>query len=73
MKPFIAEKLKDALIKKYEAEIADAEARLYVYFTNSVGIGEHPQHTEEMDNLIEQLTNATDKLETITNFKIYEV
>ena len=73
MKPFIAEKLKEALIKKYEAEIADAEARLYVYFTNSVGIGEHPQHTEEMDNLVEQLTNANDKLDTIKNFKIYEL
>jgi hypothetical protein len=55
MNTFIAEKLKDALVKKYEADIADAEARLYVYFTNPVGIGEHPQHTEEMDNLIEQL------------------
>jgi len=73
MKPFIAEKLKEALIKKYEAEIADAEARLYVYFSSSVGIGEHPQHTEEMDNLVEQLTNANDKLETIKNFKIYEL
>lgn len=73
MKPFIAEKLKDALVKKYEAEIADAEARLYVYFTNSVGIGEHPQHVEEMDNLITQLTDANDKLETIKNFKIYEL
>ena len=65
MKSFIAEKLKDALVKKYEAEIADAEARLYVYFTNPVGIGEHPQHTEEMDNLVEQLENAKDKLETL--------
>ena len=73
MKPIIAEKLKDALIKKYEAEIADAEARLYIYFTNSVGIGEHPQHTEEMDNLVTQLTDAKDKLEKITNFKIYEL
>ena len=73
MNPFITEKLKEALVKKYEAEIADAEARLYVYFTNPVGIGEHPQHTEEMDNLVEQLTNAKDKLETITNFKIYEL
>ena len=73
MKPIIAEKLKDALIKKYEAEIADAEARLYIHFTNSVGIGEHPQHTEEMDNLVTQLTDAKDKLETITNFKIYEL
>ena len=73
MKPFIAEKLKETLVKKYEAEIADAEARLYVYFSNSVGIGEHPQHTEEMDNLVEQMTNAKDKLETITNFKMYEL
>ena len=73
MKPFIAEKLKEALVKKYEAEIADAEARLYVYFTNPVGIGEHPQHTEEMDILIGQLTDAKDKLETITNFKMYEL
>ena len=72
MKPYIAEKLKEALVKKYEAEIADAEAILYVYFTSSVGIGEHPQHTEEMDNLVEQLTNAKDKLETISTFKIYE-
>ena len=73
MKPLIAEKLKEALVKKYEAQIADAEARLYVYFSNSVGIGEHPQHTEEMDNLVEQLANAKDKLETITNFKMYEL
>jgi hypothetical protein len=72
MNIFLAEKLKDALVKKYEFEIADAEARLYVYFTNPVGIGEHPQHTEEMDNLVTQLTDAKDKLETIKNFKIYE-
>ena len=73
MNHFIAEKLKEALVKKYEAEIADAEARLYVYFSNSVGIGEHPQHTEEMNNLVGQLTDAKDKLETITNFKMYEL
>ena len=73
MNTFLAEKLKDALVKKYESEIADAEARLYVYFTNPVGIGEHPQHTEEMDNLVTQLTDAKDKLETITKFKIYEL
>jgi len=71
MNTLLAEKLKDALVKKYEAEMSDAEARLYIYFTNPVGIGEHPQHTEEMDKLVEQLTNAKDKLETITNLKIY--
>ena len=71
MNTLVAEKLKDALVKKYEAEMSDAEARLYIYFTNPVGIGEHPQHTEEMDKLVEQRTNAKDKLETITNLKIY--
>ena len=71
MNTLVAEKLKDALVKKYEAEMSDAEARLYIYFTNPVGIGEHPQHAEEMDKLVEQLTNAKDKLETITNLKIY--
>jgi len=73
MNSIITEKLKDALVKKYEAEISDAEARLYIYFSNPVGIGEHPQHTEEMDILVEKLTNAKDKLETIKNFKIYEL
>ena len=73
MKPFIAEKLKEALVKKYEAEIADAEARLYVYFTNPVGIGEHPQHIEEMDKLIEKRANAQDKLENLEQFYKYEI
>ena len=68
MKPYIAEKLKEALVKKYEAEIADAEARLYVYFTSSVGIGEHPQHLEEMDKFVEKLANANDKLENLKEF-----
>ena len=39
----------DALIKKYEAEIAENTATLNIYLTNPVGIGEHPQHIEEMD------------------------
>lgn len=71
MEKILSEKLREAMIKKYESEIADAEARLYVYFTRPVGIGEHPQITEEIDTLIEQLTNATDKLETIKNLTNY--
>ena len=68
----ISEKMYEALTLKYRSEMAEAEATLLVYFTNPVGIGEHPQHVEEMDNLVTQLTDAKDKLETITNFKIYE-
>jgi hypothetical protein len=62
----IAESIYKALTKKYEAEIAEAEATLLIYFNNPVGIGEHPQHLEEMDKMIEKCANAKDKLETLT-------
>jgi methylaspartate ammonia-lyase len=67
----IAEKMYDALCKKYEAEIADAEASLFVYFTSPVGIGEHPQHIEEMDKLVEKIANGQDKLNTIKEIYKY--
>lgn len=58
-------KMYEALCKKYEAEMAEAESSLLVYFTSPVGIGEHPQHIEEMDKFVEKLANAKDKLETL--------
>jgi hypothetical protein len=64
-------KMYEALCKKYEAEMADAEASLLVYFSSPVGIGEHPQHIEEMDKLVEKIANAKDKLETIKEFFKY--
>ena len=63
----------EALKKKYESETLDAEASLLVYFTNPVGIGEHPQHIEEMDKLIEKRANAQDKLENLEQFYKYEI
>ena len=54
-----------ALIKKYESDIASAYATLIVYFDNSVGIGEHPQHLEEMDKLVEQIASAEDKIKAL--------
>ena len=57
----------DALVKKYEAKIAEHKATLNIYLTNSVGIGEHPQHIEEMDKLIAKIADAEDKLKTIKN------
>ena len=57
--------LLDALYSKYHADKADAVAGLNIYLTNSVGIGEHPQHTEEMDKLVDQFASAQDKLEAL--------
>jgi uncharacterized protein (DUF342 family) len=52
----------EALIKRYEAQIAEAEATLEIYLDHSVGIGEHPQHIDEMDKLFEKISTAREKL-----------
>ena len=69
----ITRKMYDALLMKYQSQMADSEASLLVYFNNPVAIGEHPQHIEEMDKLVEKIANAKDKLETIRNFYKYEL
>ena len=52
----------EALIKRYEAQIAEAEATLEIYLDHSVGIGEHPQHIDEMDKKFEKISTAREKL-----------
>tara|TARA_Y100001937_G_scaffold67650_1_gene92487 strand:+ start:148 stop:402 length:255 start_codon:yes stop_codon:yes gene_type:complete len=54
-----------ALKDKYVAAISEAEATIEIYFNQSVGIGEHPQHVEEMDKLICKIADAEDKLDTL--------
>ena len=55
----------EALAKRYEAQIAEAEATLEIYLDHSVGIGEHPQHLDEMDKLFEKIATAKEKLEIL--------
>lgn len=58
-----------ALIRKYEYQRDEAIANLHVYFSNSVGVGEHGSFLEEMDKWMTQLTDAEDKLKSlITHF-----
>ena len=59
----------DALRARYEAEIAESDATINIYLTNSVGIGEHPQHIEEMDKLVCAMADAQDKLDIVK--KVY--
>ena len=59
----------NALRAKYEAEIAEADATANIYLENSVGIGEHPQHIEEVDKLIEKIANAKEKIEVLEEFE----
>jgi hypothetical protein len=67
----IAEKMYEALSLKYQSEMAEAEATLLIYLTSAVGIGEHPQHLEEMDKLVEKYANAKDKLDSLEQIRKY--
>ena len=59
----------EALEAKYNADIAHADATLKIYLENSVGIGEHPQHIEECDKLINKIAEAQDKLDVLKSFE----
>ena len=59
----------NALRAKYEAEIAEADATANIYLSNSVGIGEHPQHIDEVNKLIDKIAQAKEKLEVLDEFE----
>ena len=60
----------DALEARYEAQILEEDATLKIYLENSVGIGEHPQHLEEVDKLIEKIATAEEKIKVLQQFKL---
>ena len=60
----------EALEDRYNAQISEADATLKIYLENSVGIGEHPQHIDEVDKLIEKIATAEEKLKTLKEFSL---
>ena len=61
--------LLDALRARYEADIAEASATVNIYLTNSVGIGEHPQHLEEVNKQIDKIAQAKEKIDVLEQFE----
>ena len=59
----------DALEDRYNAQISEADATLKIYLDNSVGIGEHPQHIEEVNKQVEKIANAKEKLDVLDEFE----
>jgi hypothetical protein len=55
----------DALKSQFEAQKQKALATLTIYLTNPVGIGEHPQHIDEMMTITRSLAEADDCLSTL--------
>ena len=58
-----------ALEARYEAQIAEADATIKIYLENSVGIGEHPQHIDEVDKQFEKIAAAEEKLKVLEDFR----
>ena len=58
----------EALTAKYEADIKVAKATINVYMDKSVGIGEHPQHLDEMDKLLQVIVDAEEKIKIIERY-----
>ena len=58
----------NALKKRYEAQIAESLATLNIYVKDSVGIGEHPQHLNEMDKLLQVIVDAEEKIKVIERY-----
>ena len=59
-----------ALEDKYQAQISEADATIKFYLDNSVGIGEHPQHIEEIDKLLQKIVDAQEKIKELQAFKL---
>ncbi len=60
----------DALEARYNAQISEADATIKIYLENSVGIGEHPQHIDEVDKQLQKISEAQEKLNELQAYKI---
>ena len=60
----------EALEDRYNAQISEAEATLKIYLEKPGAIGEHPQHVDEADKLIEKISQAEEKLQVLQEFKL---
>jgi uncharacterized protein YlxP (DUF503 family) len=59
-----------ALEDRYNAQISEADATIKIYLESSVGIGEHPQHIDEIDKQMQKLVDAQEKLKDLQAFKL---
>ena len=60
----------NALEDRYNAQISEADATIQIYLEKPVAIGEHPQHLDELDKLIEKIAHAEEKIQILQQFKI---
>ena len=58
----IGKQILEALKKRYQAQVAEADLQQLIFiFNNPVGIGEHPQHLDEIDKLLGKIKECRRK------------
>ena len=62
--------LLQALEDKYNAQISEADATIKIYLDHSVGIGEHPQHIDEVDKQLQKIAEADEKLKALEDYRL---
>ena len=67
--PSYKEVMVDALEKKYEAQMAQAEANIKVFMENPVGVGEHPNIVQEVEKLLKEIKDAKEMLDELKNWR----
>jgi uncharacterized protein (DUF342 family) len=67
MANLISDRLVNALVAKYQAQILEAQANIDVLLETHVGVAEHPGIIETLDHLVTQLADAEDKLNTVND------
>jgi len=66
----ISNELYLSILMKYQNELQKYKTTLLIYFEKPVGISDHSDHIDEMDQLLEKMACANDKLNTLEkNFK----
>tara|TARA_Y100000004_G_scaffold83161_1_gene93400 strand:- start:627 stop:833 length:207 start_codon:yes stop_codon:yes gene_type:complete len=67
--PSYKEVIVDSLEKKYEAQMALAEANIKVFMENPVGVGEHPNIVQEVEKLLKEIKDAKEMLDELKNWR----
>ena len=63
------EKMIEALKAHAQGHIEKHKLNVEVILQKPVGIGEHPQHLEEIDKLFDKIATAQERLEVLEDFR----
>ncbi len=58
----------DSVRRKLEAEVLEAEAKIGLYLNNPVGVGEHPDIIEAIEQELDEIARYNDQVEMLNKY-----